>query len=88
MALPACHAIPIPRSAEDDGLASYRVSSITLGRYVLGCRSILLNIHIHDMAHGYNLGEFIWTGGDVHIYANHLDQVREQLSRRPILTPS
>ena len=37
----------------------------------------------HLIAHqcGLEVGEFIWTGGDCHIYSNHFEQVREQLSR-------
>ena len=32
-------------------------------------------------------GEFIWTGGDCHLYSNHLQQVDEQLSRVPLAMP-
>ncbi|KKR70080.1 MAG: Thymidylate synthase [Candidatus Nomurabacteria bacterium GW2011_GWB1_40_7] len=33
------------------------------------------------------LGEFVWTGGDVHLYLNHLEQARLQLSRRKDIRP-
>ncbi|MEK7080811.1 MAG: thymidylate synthase [Patescibacteria group bacterium] len=32
-------------------------------------------------------GEFVWTGGDVHLYSNHLEQVKLQLSRRNDIRP-
>ena len=37
---------------------------------------------------GLEPGEFVWTGGDRHIYDNHVDQVLEQLSREPYPYPT
>ena len=43
----------------------------------------------HMMAYqlGFGVGEFIWSGGDVHIYKNHLEQAKTQLQRKPYELP-
>jgi thymidylate synthase len=45
--------------------------------------SYALLTHILAQQSGLEPGEFIWTGGDCHLYSNHLDQARLQLSREP-----
>jgi thymidylate synthase len=47
----------------------------------------LLTIMIAHVT-GLKPGEFIWTGGDTHIYSNHVDQVKEQLTREPRAIPT
>lgn len=44
----------------------------------------------HMVAQQCNLqvGEFIWTGGDCHLYQNHLEQARLQLTREPFTLPT
>ena len=31
-----------------------------------------------------DVGDFVWTGGDTHLYANHFEQAKLQLSREPL----
>ncbi|HEV2665869.1 MAG TPA: thymidylate synthase, partial [Blastocatellia bacterium] len=49
--------------------------------------SYALLTHMIAQQCGLNAGEFIWTGGDCHIYLNHMEQARLQLSREPFPLP-
>jgi len=49
--------------------------------------SYALLTHMIARECGLQPGLFVWTGGDVHLYSNHLDQARLQLSRDPRLSP-
>ena len=49
--------------------------------------SYALLTHMLAQQSELSVGEFIWTGGDCHLYLNHLDQVDEQLQREPLALP-
>jgi thymidylate synthase len=49
--------------------------------------SYSLLTHLVAAQVGLDVGDFIWAGGDCHIYDNHVEQVIEQLSRQPYPFP-
>lgn len=46
--------------------------------------SYALLTHMIAQACGLGVGEFVWTGGDTHLYTNHFEQARLQLTRNPL----
>ena len=50
--------------------------------------SYSLLVHMMAQQLDMKVGEFVWTGGDVHIYSNHIEQVKTQLSRAPYQLPT
>lgn len=49
--------------------------------------SYALLTHMMAQQAGLEVGDFVWTGGDVHLYRNHLEQAQLQLSREPFALP-
>lgn len=49
--------------------------------------SYALLVHMMAQQCGLEVGDFVWTGGDTHLYSNHLEQTRLQLTREPRALP-
>lgn len=49
--------------------------------------SYALLTHLVAQQCDLEVGDFIWTGGDCHLYSNHFEQVELQLSRKPFPYP-
>ncbi len=88
MALPPCHML-FQFYVADGKLSCQlyqRSCDIFLG-VPFNIASYALLTHMLAQQADLAVGDFIWTGGDCHLYLNHLDQAKEQLAREPLPLP-
>lgn len=84
MALPPCHLL-FQFYVADGKLSCqlYQRSCDTFLGVPFNIASYSLLTHMIAQVVGLEVGDFIWSGGDVHIYHNHFEQIKKQLKRKP-----
>ena len=88
MKLPPCHAFFQFYVADNKlSLQLYQRSCDTFLGLPFNIASYSLLLHMVAQQCNLEPYEFVWTGGDVHLYLNHLEQADEQLSRTPRSLP-